>query len=94
MKWWRWTLLILELVLLAVILVLPQVDGPDFAFTAGTAPSAACARPHSLPSQPAIAAVMAPLRVRPAMAIPVQASEIPIIPGSVSRLALLCSLIC
>jgi hypothetical protein len=38
MSRWRWTLLIFELVLFAVILILPQVELPDFTFHGGTAP--------------------------------------------------------
>lgn len=38
MKRWKWALLIFELALFALILVLPQVDLPDFAFHCGTAP--------------------------------------------------------
>jgi hypothetical protein len=38
MKSWRWGFLLFELFLLALILVLPQVDLPDFAFHRGTAP--------------------------------------------------------
>lgn len=41
---WRWTLLIFELLLIALILVLPQVDLPDYTFHGGTAPMAAKAR--------------------------------------------------
>jgi len=41
---WRWALLIFELILFALILVLPQVDLPDFTFHGGTAPVAAKAR--------------------------------------------------
>jgi len=44
MKRWRWLLLIFELTLFAVILILPQVDLPDFTFQAGNAPVAAHAR--------------------------------------------------
>ena len=35
MKFWRWSLLIFELALFAVILILPQVDLPDFTFSGG-----------------------------------------------------------
>jgi hypothetical protein len=49
MKGWRWGILLFELFLFALILVLPQVDLPDFAFHRGTAPIVAraqvCARP-------------------------------------------------
>ncbi len=38
MRWWRWALLLFELCLFALVLVLPQVDLPDFAFHGGTAP--------------------------------------------------------
>lgn len=38
MERWRWALLIFELFLFALILVLPQVDLPDFTFHRGTAP--------------------------------------------------------
>ena len=38
MKRWRWALLIFELFLFTLILVLPQVDLPDFTFHRGTAP--------------------------------------------------------
>lgn len=40
MKRWQWALLIFELALFALILVLPQVALPDFAFHGGTAPIA------------------------------------------------------
>ena len=36
---WHWVLLISELFLFALILVLPQVDLPDFTFRDGTAPA-------------------------------------------------------
>lgn len=44
MKGWRYALLIFELFLFALILVLPQVDLPDFTFPGGTAPIAARSR--------------------------------------------------
>jgi hypothetical protein len=37
-RWW-WVLLISELFLFALILVLPQVDLPDFTFRDGSAPA-------------------------------------------------------
>jgi len=49
MKWWRWTLLGFELFLFALILVLPQVDLPDFTFHGGTAPVVAKAKVCSPP---------------------------------------------
>jgi hypothetical protein len=47
---WRWALLIFELFLIALILVLPQVDLPDFTFHGGNAPVAAKARVSSASS--------------------------------------------
>lgn len=44
MKRWQWALLIFELSLFALILILPQVDLPDFTFHNGTAPVAAHSR--------------------------------------------------
>jgi hypothetical protein len=38
MRGWRFVLLIFELFLFALILILPQVDLPDFTFPGGTAP--------------------------------------------------------
>src|SRR5579872_2069399 len=49
MKCWRWALLIFELFLFALILVLPQVDLPDFTFHGGTAPVAAKSRLSAAP---------------------------------------------
>ena len=49
MKSWRWALLGFELFLFALILVLPQVDLPDFTFHGGTAPVVAKAKVCSPP---------------------------------------------
>jgi hypothetical protein len=57
MKRWRWALLIFELFLFALILVLPQVDLPDFTFHRGSAPIAARAR---VVSPPLLTVVKAP----------------------------------
>lgn len=54
MKRWKWALLIFELVLFALILVLPQVALPDFAFHSGTAP---VALKYRFSASPALAAV-------------------------------------
>ncbi len=51
MSRWKWVLLIVELALFAAILVLPQVDLPDFAFQCGTAPVVVKARSVSSPQQ-------------------------------------------
>ena len=49
MKLWRWALLTFELFLFTLILVLPDVDLPDFAFHGGTAPVVAKAKVSSPP---------------------------------------------
>jgi hypothetical protein len=61
MKGWRYGLLIFELFLFALILVLPQVDLPDFTFPGGTAPIAARSR---LSSRPAFSVVLDPVHAR------------------------------
>jgi hypothetical protein len=58
MSRWKWILLIFELVLFMVILVLPQVDLPDFAFQCGTAPAALKARSVPTPNQAATPAAV------------------------------------
>ncbi len=54
---WKWVLLIFELVLFAVILVLPQVDLPDFTFHGGSAPVVVKSRLTSAPLRGATAMV-------------------------------------
>ena len=49
-KNWRWFLLIFELFLFALILILPQVDLPDFAFQRGSAPIVAKAKLSARPN--------------------------------------------
>jgi hypothetical protein len=49
MKGWRWGILLFELFLFALILVLPQVDLPDFAFHRGAAPIIARSRVSAPP---------------------------------------------
>ena len=61
MKEWRFALLIFELFLFALILVLPQVDLPDFTFPGGSAPISAKSR---LSSPPAFSIVLAPVQAR------------------------------
>jgi hypothetical protein len=51
MSRWKWVLLIFELVLFAVILILPQVELPDFTFHSGTAPIVAKTRVSSPPTR-------------------------------------------
>jgi hypothetical protein len=58
---WRFSLLIFELFLFALILILPQVDLPDFTFPGGTAPIVAKAR---LSCPPASSVVPVPVQTR------------------------------
>lgn len=54
MKRWQWVLLIFELALFATILILPQVDLPDFTFHNGTAPVALHSRVSAPPIRTAV----------------------------------------
>ncbi len=94
MKWWRCTLLIFELCLFALILVLPQVDLPDFSFHGGTAPAVVKSK---LSSAPVLSSVSTPVKSR----LPQQVREIrnqPVRPAVRLRpnglLLLLCTLLC
>jgi hypothetical protein len=93
MKRWQWVLLITELALFAIILILPQVDLPDFTFHGGTAPVAIKSRISSSPMRLAIAISTAD--ARPSHLV--QRLEIPDFttpPSTHSRLSLFCVLIC
>lgn len=94
MRWWRWALLFFELCLFALILVLPQVDLPDFAFHGATAPVVAKSK---LSSAPVLSSVAAPVQAQ----LPQHVHEIrnqPIGPAvrlkPSSLLSLLCTLLC
>lgn len=94
MKWWRWSLLIFELCLFALILVLPQVDLPDFTFHGGTAPVVAKSR---LSSPPVLSSVSTPVQSR----LPQHVGEIrnqPVRPAVRLKpnalLSLLCTFLC
>jgi hypothetical protein len=50
MKRWRWALLIFELLLFALILILPQIDLPYFTANGGSAPVIVKARSSSPPA--------------------------------------------
>jgi hypothetical protein len=93
MKRWRWTLLFFELFLFALILVLPQVDLPDFTFHGGTAPVVAKARISPIPVRAMAAATNTPTPERTFCGT-VHPTVIAISPSSDSRLSLLCTLIC
>ena len=94
MKQWKWFLLIFELALFAVILILPQVDLPEFTFHGGTAPVCAKARTTVRP---------AAVNARPSRAtwLPVEVlveshefAEATVSLGSDARLSRLCTLLC
>lgn len=94
MSRWRWTLLIFELVLFAVILILPQVELPDFTFHGGTAPVVMKTR---LASGTARVNVVTPVE----LPSPVSTSECHIVlhdppsrTDADTRLSLLCTLTC
>jgi hypothetical protein len=94
MKRWQWVLLITELALFAIILILPQVDLPDFTFHGGTAPVAIKSRISSSPVRLTITITTADARP---LHLVQQRHEIPnfTTPSSAhSRLSLFCVLIC
>ena len=62
MKRWRWGILLFELFLFVLILVLPQVDLPEFALRGGTAPIVARSR---VSAPPVLTAVTAPTQSQP-----------------------------
>ena len=94
MSRWRWTLLIFELLLFTVILILPQVELPDFTFHGGTAPVVMKTR---LSSKTAPASVVNPVQL--AMPIPIverriEINDPPSVTDADTRLSLLCTLNC
>lgn len=93
LKRWQWMLLLFELVLFAVILILPQVDLPDFTFHKGTAPVAAHAQASSPPMR-AVSGTVVP--VLPALKVQSRAEsrKVSSPPSLDYRLSLLCTLIC
>jgi hypothetical protein len=91
---WRWALLIFELVLFAVILILPQVDLPDFTFHGGTAPVVAKAK---LSAPPVLAVFHVPTQPHSVNVSFHATGEQPSIKSALvspSLLSLLCSFLC
>ena len=94
MKLWRWALLTFELFLFTLILVLPDVDLPDFTFHGGTAPIVAKSK---VSSPPLLSSITAPGQSRLPQALretrnqPVR-HAIPLKPHTL--LSLLCTLLC
>lgn len=94
MKRWQFLFLIFELVLFAVILVMPQVALPDFTFHEGTAPVAAHARLCDHPAATAVTVLPRILYPQPIARVGVEIPNDPAPPAVHSRLSLLCVLIC
>ncbi len=94
MKLWRWTLLGFELFLFALILVLPQVDLPDFTFHGGTAPVVAKAK---VCSPPILSSITTPGNSR--LPQPLRESRTELVRHAIplkqhALLSLLCTLLC
>jgi hypothetical protein len=91
---WKWILLVTELVLFAVILVLPQVNLPDFTFHGGSAPVVAKTRISHVPAQLAVTSHSGVLVLgRAFIAVKISAAQLPSKEHDL-RLSLLCTLIC
>jgi hypothetical protein len=91
---WQWALLLFELALFAIILILPQVDLPDFTFHGGTAPVAAKSRLYH-PLLRTIVASPMPLCLAPQRREAVREKDETLTSRSVhERLSLLCARLC
>ncbi len=92
---WKWALLLTELVLFALILILPQVALPDFTFHSGTAPVSVKLRSSSGSSAIHVIAGLTSL-VLPHPAVEPRADKDLFLTteGGHTRLALFCVLIC
>jgi uncharacterized protein (DUF58 family) len=94
MKRWQWALLIFELALFALILVLPQVELPEFAFQRGTAPIVAKARLSFTPVHAAVA-LQHQILIPGSILESLGEARLVLPPArSQTRLSLLCTLIC
>ncbi len=93
MKRWQWALLLFELFLFALILILPQVDLPDFTFHGGTAPVVAKMRVSPVSPRTLVLPVRVPLPSQ-AQGETIDVAEVMAPSHSHSRLSLLCRLIC
>jgi hypothetical protein len=94
MSRWRWTLLIFELVLFVVILILPQVELPDFTFHGGTAPVVMKTRLDTGTARVSLVnpvQLPTPLPVFEGLTL---FEESPSTPDTDTRLSLLCTLNC
>ena len=91
---WRLVVLILELALFAIILILPQVDLPDFTFRIGMAPVVLHSRICSSPLLIAVAVSPLVLFPRQMTRAPGKILDMPAPSIRGSRLSQLCTLIC
>jgi len=94
MSRWQFSVLIVELILMAAILVLPQVALPDFTFHEGTAPVAAHARVCDPGRATVITTAQHTLPVEPIMQARGETPDVSAPPAVHSRLSRLCVLIC
>jgi hypothetical protein len=94
MKQWKWFLLIFELALFAVILILPQVDLPEFTFHGGTAPVSAKARATVRPAAVAIRPSSGTWLSTDVIFVSHDFAEATVTLGSDARLSRLCTLLC
>jgi hypothetical protein len=94
MKQWKWFLLIFELTLFAVILILPQVDLPDFTFRGGTAPVSAKARSTVRPVTVTVRPSSQNWLPTEVIAVSHELAEPTVSLRSDSRLSRLCTLLC
>ncbi len=91
---WRLVVLIFELTLFAIILILPQVDLPDFTFRIGMAPVVLHSRICSSPLLIAVAVTLLVLFPRQMTRAPGKILDIPAPSTRGARLSRLCTLIC
>jgi hypothetical protein len=92
-KRWKWGLLIFELLLIAAILILPQVDLPYFTFHGGTAPVVVKARISPVSSPAVLPAKASVPEVRPQPLSPLEIEHDRFHGGPDLRLSSLCILI-
>ena len=93
-KPWKWVLLLFELALFAIILILPQVDLPDFTFHGGTAPVAAKSRVCQALARTVAVSTMGLLSAAPRQEVLKDKDETFTFRGVHERLSLLCALLC
>jgi hypothetical protein len=94
LKRWQWILLLFEMALFAFILVMPQIDLPDFTFHNGTGPVAAHDRVSPPPLRAVVQVVMPVLLPAGKAEIRRELLEILSAPSLDHRLSSLCTLLC